>query len=341
MNRIAPNHWLAVLLAVLCLPGCRAPDSAGTNAGPALTRHAASHDAVGTTFRVTVYAPDARTGSAALAAALGRLDEVDRALNPDRPDSDLSKLNAAADGADVKVGDDLFAVLQHAQRLAAATRGAFDVTTGAYADLWRRAAASGRAPLASELENTRLRVGWDKLRLNSIERSATLTVPGMRVDLNGIACGYAADEAFRQFRRHGCERARVDAGSVVVAGEAPPGRGGWPVELAGAGPRGSAKPVPLATTAIGFSPNTRPANNAGPSARAGVPRLVDPASGRDLGDRAPATVLARSGATAECVAFAAVVLGPGAADVLRAAEGSARIRFESSSPGAPAVRRRR
>ena len=215
---------LAVLLG---LASCRSSTSGPSPAGryPATPP---SHEALGTTFRVTLYAADARAAAAGISAAFGRLDAIDRVLNADGSDSEITALNRTADGTPFKLSDDLFAVLQHAQRLAAGTRGAFDVTLGPYVDTCR-AAAEGRTPTSAELENARLRVGWDKLRLNSIERTATLTVPGMRLDPAGIAVGQAADEVYRVLRDNGCEHAKVEADGVVIAGAAPPGpRAGRP-----------------------------------------------------------------------------------------------------------------
>ena len=339
MNRRAVRWCIAPLLAVLCLAACRPAGGGRTQGAQTLSRHTASRDALGTTFRLTVYAPDARRANEAIAAALKRLDEVDAALNPEKPGSDISALNAAGEGTPVKLGDDLFAVLRQAQRLAAVTRGSFDVTAGPYLDLWRRAAAAGRAPSAAELAEARLRVGWEKLDVNPIERSATLTVPRMRIDASGIARGYAVDQIFRQLRGHGCEQSKVETANVTVVGEAPPGRQGWTVTIYGLNSDGGRpRSLPLTRTAIAVSPNADILRNSTSADHPFVPRLIDPVAGRSLDDRPAAIVLATSGAAAESAAYAAAVLGLERADVLAAAEGAARVRFNPPPP--PRTRRR-
>jgi thiamine biosynthesis lipoprotein len=335
MKRIARRRWLPPLLALLCLASCRSSHRP-TKTNPPLSRHTAERVALGARFRLTFYAPDAGSAGAAAAAALGRLSEVDKVLNLERPDSEISALNRAGEGVPTKVSDDLFAVLQHGLRLAEATRGAYDPTSGPYTELWRRTAAAGRAPTVAELEETKLRVGWDKLRLNAIERTATFTVPGMRIDPAGLARGYAVDQVFRNLRAHGCDRAKVDAGNVILVGTPPPGRQGWPTVIHGAtGPKGTPS-MPLTNMAAAFSSNMRfPASLGMPPPA----RLIDPVSGRALDGRVPAAVLARSGATAESVAAAAVVLGPTGVQTLAAAEGGARIRF-GTGPVAGSSRRK-
>ena len=336
MTRIA-RRWLLLLLVFVPVSSCTSSHTTSTKPNASLSRHTAERAALGTRYRLTFYAPDAGTAGAAAAAALERLGEVDKVLNLERPDSEISALNRAGEGVPTKVSDDLFSVLQHGLRLAEATRGAYDLTSGPYTELWRRAAAAGRAPTTAELEETKLRVGWDKLRLNSIERTATFTVPGMRIDPAGLARGYAVDQVFRKLRAQGCDRAKVNAGNVMLAGSPPPGRDGWPTPIYGASGRKGTPAIPVTNMAVAFSTNMPlPASLGMPPPS----RLIDPVSGRALDGRVPAAVLARSGATAESVAAAAAVLGPAGAQTLAAAEGGARIRF-GTGPGPAGSRKSR
>jgi thiamine biosynthesis lipoprotein len=333
MRGTAFSRSLAPLLVLACLTSCRAGAPSGANGS--LRRFSRTHTALGTTFRVTVYAGDTTAAQAAMGAAVERLDALDGILNPARPESEIAALNAAAGGAAVRVGDELFALLVEAQRLAKDSDGAFDVTAGPYIDLWRRAAAGGTAPTAAELSDAKLRVGWQNLRLDAIEHTAALGLPGMRVDLSGIAHGYAADELMRELGRYGCERASVSAGNVQVVGGPPPGQNGWRVELREAAvPRGPAT-MELSNAAVAFSPNARRAGKrGGVTAGRDVQRpLIDPQSGRVFGDRP--TVVAftrRGGAAAESFAAAAAVIGdPGSGVLTRSARG-ARFRF-APAPG--------
>ena len=314
------NHrWIVMLLASVLAAGCR---SSSTSTGVA-KRHTASRAALGTTFRVTIYSSDGRTATSAMAAAFERLSAVEAALV-----SGIEALNASPESRPVKVSDDLFAVLQHAQKFAAATRGAFDVTRGPHVELWRRAASAGRAPSQAEIEDARLRVGWEKLHLNAIERTATLIVPGMRLDLGGIARGYAVDQVMQQLRLHGCDASRVEAGDVEFVGAPPPG-GQWSVPLRGvAGPKGPGS-MPLNRMAVAFGGAARRRGSRGE-------RVIDPTSGRAVLVAPPVVAVARSAAAAECVASAGAVLGAAGTDLLNRAEPGAKVRFGPESRSRPA-----
>ena len=62
-------------------------------------------------------------------------------------------------------------------------------------------------------------------------RTVELLKKGMRIDLGGIAKGYAMDEALAVLQRHGITRALVEAGGDMRLGDPPPGRAGWRVGI--------------------------------------------------------------------------------------------------------------
>ncbi|MCH7801610.1 MAG: FAD:protein FMN transferase, partial [Chloroflexi bacterium] len=127
------------------------------------------------------------------------------------------------------------------------TGGAFDVTVGPYVRLWRRARRGKTMPLERLLTEAKTSVGYRHLRLDEHRRTVQLTRAKMRLDLGGIAKGYAADEALAVLKRHGITRALVDAGGDIALGAAPPDRKGGKIgvaPLAGADGKPRANHVP-------------------------------------------------------------------------------------------------
>ena len=108
---------------------------------------------------------------------------------------ELSRLSdTAGSRRAVKLSDDLWRVLQKAQEVSRQSDGAFDVTVGPAVRLWRRARRTKQMPDAERLAEARKAVGYQFLLLDSKLRTATLKRPLMRLDLGGIAAGYAADQ---------------------------------------------------------------------------------------------------------------------------------------------------
>ena len=169
----------------------------------ALLRFEAVEPHMGTLFRITVYAGDAATARKGFDAAFRRVHELDEALSDYNPRSELMRVCRQAHAAPVKVSEDLFHVLEEAQRIAAASDGAFDVTLGPVIRLWRTARREGRMPPAEQLDAAMRLTGYRYLKLDAAARTVALAMPGMQLDLGGIAKGYAADQALRVLRGAG------------------------------------------------------------------------------------------------------------------------------------------
>jgi thiamine biosynthesis lipoprotein len=122
-------------------------------------------------------------------------------------------------------------VLARAQDLAERSHGAFDVTVGPYVNLWRYARRKGALPDPDRLAKARAAVGYTKMQLDPRRHTVKLLAPNMRLDLGGIAKGYAVDQALRTLGRLGITNALVSGGGDMAMSEPPPGKPGWRVEL--------------------------------------------------------------------------------------------------------------
>lgn len=265
---------------------------------------------MGVPVKLVLYAPDQPTANRAADAAFRRIGQIDQTMSDYKPDSELSRLNRTAGlGASTHVSDDLWRVLRRSQQLAEATDGAFDITVGPYVRLWRRARRSGEFPSSERLAEARASVGRRYLKLDEKSQTAELAVPGMRLDLGGIAAGYAADEAMHALAAHGVTIALIDISGDVLAGEAPPGKEGWQIGIAPAtAPAGAASRYvllrhgSLTTSGDAFQHVVIGGRR--------YSHIVDPRTGVGLTDRSSVTVIAPDAITADSLATAVSVLGP-------------------------------
>jgi thiamine biosynthesis lipoprotein len=214
-------------------------------------------------------------------------------------------LCAAPAGIPVPVSEDLFRVLEAAQRLAVETDGAFDVTLGPVIRLWRTARKEQRMPAAEALREARSRSGHRLLRLDAAARTVTLARAGMQLDFGAIGKGFAADEALAVLERMGMRRALVAASGDLAMGEAPPGQAGWRVGVGGAGEE-FAKVLELHDAAVSTSGASEQFAVIGGTRYS---HIVDPATGLGLKDAIEVTVVARRGMEADSLATAVSVIG--------------------------------
>ena len=90
--------------------------------------------------------------------------------------------------------------------------------------------------------------------LDSRSRTVQLTKPGMKLDVGGIAKGYASQAAIDVLRSQGITRALVGGAGDIVVGDPPPDAAGWTIAVAGLNPR---KPTPRPTS-CSRTPQSRP-----------------------------------------------------------------------------------
>lgn len=263
---------------------------------------------MGQPIKILLYAPDEPSANRAAAAAFARIAELDRVMSDYQADSELSRLSATAgSGRAVPVSDDLWRVLDRSQRLAERTDGAFDITVGPYVRLWRRARREKELPSDARLEEARQAVGYRKLRLDEQRQTAELQVPGMRLDLGGIAVGYAVDEAMAVLRHHEITRALIDASGDILVSEPPPGEPGWAVGIAPLDAEGppsrylSLRMASVTTSGDAFQHVVIGGRR--------YSHIVDPHTGLGLTDRGSVTVVAGDCITADSLATAVSVLG--------------------------------
>lgn len=290
----------AIILLACFFGGCALPPKES-----ALQRFEFAEPQMGVPFRLVFYAQNEPSAVAAADAAFARIEELNDILSDYQTDSEISELSRSSEEGSppVKVSSDLWRVLNAAQKLAHESGGAFDVTVGPCVALWRKARREQQMPDPARLENARRKVGYQNLVLDPRTRTAQLLKFGMRLDVGGIAKGYAADEALRVLRSRGIRSALVAASGDLALGDAPPGAKGWSVELTGA----TTNVVLLANCGVATSGDLYQRLEIG-----GVrySHILDPFTCVGMTNQALATIVAEDCMTADMLATPCTILPP-------------------------------
>jgi thiamine biosynthesis lipoprotein len=302
---VVRNIGAAIGLAILTMAGLV---RAGEGPGPRRFEFTEPH--MGTAFTIVLYTDDDATASRASRAAFGRVAQLDRTLTDYDPESELMRLCAKAGGPPVAVSRDLYEVLDRSKSLYERSGGAFDITVAPVVRLWRRARRDKKLPDPDLLVRARALVGADAIKLDPEARTVQLTRPGMKLDVGGIAKGYASGEAIKVLTKEGVASALVaGSGDIVVSGP-PPGREGWTIAVAPLKPEAdgqSGRMILLKNMAVSTSGDAEQFVEID-----GVrySHVLDPRTGLGLTERRSVTVIAPDGATADGLDTAACVLGP-------------------------------
>ena len=258
--------------------------------------------AFGTTVTLRALHADAARLETALDAAWAQITQVQSAANLFDPESALSRLNRDSILDDAPAA--LLALLTAARQVSDLTHGAFDVTVQPLWKLYESAFKAGRAPLDSELASVSGLIGYHNVAIDGT--TVRLAKPGMAVTLNGIAQGYATQRCLDILAEHGIADAFLSTGEIGVAGHNE-GHEPWTAAIAHPRRQGDyialARPISgvLATSgdyATAFSQDLK-ANH-----------IFDPVSMKSPQRMASASVIAKSGAYADALATAMMIMEP-------------------------------
>jgi FAD:protein FMN transferase len=165
---------------------------------------------MGTRCAVEVWAADRKSGDAAIEAVFADMRRIDALMSTYKPDSEISRVNANAARTPVPVTAELFALLETAQMYSRLSSGAFDITYASVGYLYdyRQHQRPNDSAIAAALPG----VDYRQLKLDAKTRTVAFGRAGMRIDLGGIAKGYAVDRGIDILKARGFGRALVNAG---------------------------------------------------------------------------------------------------------------------------------
>ncbi|GAB5551176.1 MAG: hypothetical protein Sapg2KO_07670 [Saprospiraceae bacterium] len=190
----------------------------------------AEHQQMGTQWKIIVYVEDTLAAANWLDQSWKQLDLLNQIMSDYDSDSELNQIHLGHPSKQwVPISEPLFEVLSRAQYFSQVSKGAFDVTIGPLSVLWRKAFRRQTFPNAKKIRVAKKKVNYHWLCLN--EQSVFLKKNGMRLDLGGIAKGYAVDYLFEFLEQKGINAILVDGGGDIRVGAPPPNQETWTIKL--------------------------------------------------------------------------------------------------------------
>ncbi len=165
---------------------------------------------MGTRITVELWSEDRAQAEAAIDAVLDAMRHVDETMSTYKPTSEVSQVNAHAAEGPMRISGELFHILTESEKYSELTEGAFDITYASVGYLYdfREHVKPTDAAIARALPA----VDHRHVVLNPDQRTVRFSTPGVRIDLGGIAKGYAVDLGIEALKARGITRAYVGAG---------------------------------------------------------------------------------------------------------------------------------
>ena len=165
---------------------------------------------MGTRIFVELWSDDAAAGQQAIDAVMDEMRHIDDSMSTFKPTSEVSKVNALAAKQSVVVSPELFQLLQTSLEYSRITEGAFDITYASVGYMYDF--HTQKRPTADQIKAALPAISYRHLLLDPKTRSVHYSQPGVRIDLGGIAKGYAVDRGIEILLARGIKNALVNAG---------------------------------------------------------------------------------------------------------------------------------
>lgn len=275
---------------------------------------------MGTRFAVTCHGSDEAKAKAAADEAFAEGERINAVASDYLPDSELMRLPAG--GAAVAVSPLLAELLEFSRDMAERCGGAFDPTLGPLTGLWRESRRTGELAAAEDRAAALAACGWSGLEVDGKARTVRLGKPGMRLDLGGIAKGFAADRMFEVMKKHGFARTCITAGGDLRLGDPPPGKTGWKVGLKTFDPERPEEVVALSNCAVSTSGDLHQFVEIGGKRYS---HILDPRTGLGLTEKVAVSVIAPTATVSDALATACCVTGAAGAEEFGLKRGATRV----------------
>ncbi len=260
---------------------------------------------MGTVVDVIARGRDREGLEQAVSAAFSEVERVERLMSAYDRGSDVSRINRNAGGAAVEVDEEVFRLIERSLSVSKQSEGAFDITAGTFKGLWDFDADEPVVPGREEIKKRLGKAGYEGVELGGGHK-VRLARRGMRIELGGIAKGYAVDRAVEALQSRGVRHALVNAGGDV---RALGGKGGGPWRVGIQHPRedGIIAGIELSGGAVATSGDYQKFFELDGRRFC---HIIDPGTGMPAGSVQSATVLASEAWLADALATAVFVLGP-------------------------------
>lgn len=170
---------------------------------------------MGTSVKITLWHHDKSHGEAAIEAVFDEMERINQLMSPYINSSELYRVNKNAAIQPVKISNELYLLIKQAQLISAQTKGAFDITFASVGFLYNY--RERISPSNQVRDTNQALIDYRQVELNDKNQTVHLRQQGMKIDLGGIAKGYAVDNAITILKSLGIDSALVSAGGDTKA----------------------------------------------------------------------------------------------------------------------------
>lgn len=165
---------------------------------------------MGTNIEVDLWDNDILHAKGCIDEVMAEMRHINQEMSPTIKTSELYKVNKYAAERPVKISKELYNLIKRSFYFSRISHGAFDITYASVGYLYnyRKDIKPTNAQIKARLKD----ISYRHIKLNPKNHTIRFTMKGVRIDLGGIAKGYAVDRSIALLQRCGIKDAMVTAG---------------------------------------------------------------------------------------------------------------------------------
>ena len=176
--------------------------------------HKKKYALLGSPFEITVVAKDTVEGNYYVNSAVNEVKRIENLISDWIPTTQISQVNQNAGIVPIKVNNEVFELVERAIKISKLTDGAFDISYASMDKIWKFDGSMKEMPTPEAIKKSVERIGYEKIILDTKNKTIFLKDAGMKLGLGGIGQGYIADKVKEILQAKGCT-----AGIVNVSGD--------------------------------------------------------------------------------------------------------------------------
>lgn len=165
---------------------------------------------MGTEISVAIWADDEAKGREVIAAVMQDMNAVDKQFSPYIATSELAQINAKAATQTVQLSPEMAFLIDKSLYYSNLTQGAFDITFASVG--WLYDYRKGVKPSDKQRQELLPAINYKWLDFDKAKSTLSFKHKNVRIDLGGIAKGYAVDRAIEILKFKGIAHGTVSAG---------------------------------------------------------------------------------------------------------------------------------
>ncbi|RDH83112.1 MAG: thiamine biosynthesis protein ApbE [endosymbiont of Galathealinum brachiosum] len=165
---------------------------------------------MGTPILVEMFAENTQQAKQCSDRVFEEMHRIDNLMSPYIEKSELALVNRNAAREAVNIGRELFELIQQSIKFSQLSNGAFDITFASVGHLYDY--RMKLHPTDKQIKKQLKAINYKNIKLDETQTSISFSHKNTKIDLGGIAKGYAVDNGIKILQTCGIQNALVSAG---------------------------------------------------------------------------------------------------------------------------------